>query len=546
MTAVDEDRLTRYRQRVFAERATLLDAMADTAGQQRAVLADLLSFNAGTEFGRAHTFDQVRTIDDFRKAVPIQDYAALAPMIERMAGGETNVLSADSPAVYFTSSGSTGAHKKIPVTPRFMKTSFFPFYYAAWAPMAEHFPEVLSTPDAVLNLKHDPRPAPKVTADGHPHLGASQVDFGTAFGEPLSAEPGTDATWATLPSTVDPSDHVEKTYVRLRQAVAGDVRCVIGINPAMVAAVPYQLRMWLPRMIREIHAQDPRRARELEQLASRHAELRPAHIWPNMRVIFCWTTGLASLYLPRLREQFGADVTVLPAPVAASEGPMGVALDRHPRAGSLVVTAAVHEFVPADEPLGPDSATLLPHELQAGQEYHAIFSHVGGLYRYAVGDVVRVVDMTAGAPRIEYAGRARLSDTAGERLRESQVIGAIAAALEPSGLEVRNAACRVVSGHYEFALAPSLPWNATETAQVAEALDTALQARSPGYRSARVKDRLGRVELCVLDRDAFLRDWHRDVEAGTRPAMVKDRLFRQDDTAWQRLTAPGMNSDDRP
>jgi hypothetical protein len=541
MTAVEQDRLTLYRQRVFAERATLLGAMADTAGQQRAVLADLLSFNADTWFGRAHGFGRVRTIDDFRRAVPIQDYPALAPLIERMAGGEPNVLTADSPTVYFTSSGTTGAHKKVPITPRFMKTSFFPFYYAAWAPMAEHFPDVLSTPDAVLNLKHDPRPAPRFTADGHPHLGASQVDFGTAFGEPLSAEPGTDASWAILPSTVDPADHVEKTYVRLRQAVAaGDVRCVIGINPAMVAALPYQLRMWLPRMIREIHAHDPRRAGELDRLTRRYGEPRPAHIWPNMRVVFCWTTGLASLYLPRLREQFGADVTVLPAPVAASEGPMGVTLDRHPRAGGLVVTAAVHEFVPADEPLRPDSATLLPHELEAGQEYHAVFSHVGGLSRYAVGDVVRVIDTVGGAPRIEYAGRARLSDTAGERLRESQVIRAITAALEPSGLEVRNAACHVVSGHYEFALAPSQRWNTTETALVTAALDAALRERSAGYRAARAAGRLGPASLCLLDQDAFLRDWHREVEAGTRPAMVKDRLFRQDTTAWHRLTGNGQ------
>lgn len=157
----DPARVQRYRDRVFGERESLRAALADASVHQQRVLTELLDFNAGTEYGRAHSFGSIRSLDDFRKAVPINDYAALAPWIDRMAAGESNLLSADDPAVYFTSSGTTGDHKKIPVTPRFMQRTFFPFYYAAWAPLIEHFPDVLGRPDAVLNLKHDPRPAPR-------------------------------------------------------------------------------------------------------------------------------------------------------------------------------------------------------------------------------------------------------------------------------------------------------------------------------------------------------------------------------------------------
>ncbi|WP_190091435.1 GH3 family domain-containing protein, partial [Streptomyces melanogenes] len=377
----DPGRVERYRSRVFAERARLRAAFADPAGHQQRVLEDLLAFNADTAYGRAHGFASVRTLDDWRKTVPVQDYSALAPWIERAAAGEDNVLTADKPAVFFTSSGSTGAHKKIPVTPRFMRTTFFPFYYAAWAPLIEHFPDVLARPDAVLNLKHDPIAAPPVTASGRPHMGASQVDFGSRFGEPLSAEPGTGAPWATLPVAVDAGAHLDKMYLRLRMAVESDVRCVIGINPAMVAALPYQLNLWWPRILKDIRdgtldghpglLPNPQRALELQQLTRCHATIRPAHIWPNMRALFCWTTGLASLYLPRLREEFGPGVTLLPAPVAASEGPTGVALDRHPTAASLVVTASLYEFADADQDLTPDTHTLQPHELEPGRDYHA-------------------------------------------------------------------------------------------------------------------------------------------------------------------------------
>ncbi|WP_405876678.1 GH3 auxin-responsive promoter family protein [Streptomyces sp. NBC_01136] len=552
----DPNRVRRYRERVFGERDGLRAALGDAAGHQRRVLAELLEHNADTAYGRAHGFGSIRSLDDFRKAVPINDYAALAPWIERMAAGESNLLSADDPAVYFTSSGTTGAHKKIPVTASFMRRTFFPFYYAAWAPLIEHHPDVLARPDAVLNLKHDPIAAPPTTASGHPHVGASQVDFGARFGEPLSAEPGTAAPWGTLPVPVAQDDHLEKTYLRLRLAAESDVRCVIGINPAMVAAVPYQLNLWWPRLVKEIRdgtlggvphtSPNPARAAELERLADHFGTLRPAHVWPHMRALFCWTTGMATLYLPRLREEFGVGVAALPAPAAASEGPTAVALDRHGSAGSLVVTAAVYEFLDAETDVRPDAPTLSLQELEPGRDYHVVFSHIGGLYRYAVGDVVRVVDRVGGVPRVEYAGRGTRCDAAGERLRDAQVVRALAAAARSTGLDVRNAACRVNpppdaaaqggAAHYEFAVAAHDEWNALESDHFAELLDAAIGRESPGYRAARRAGRLGPLTLRRLDGEAFLRAWHTTVASGVRPPQVKDRLFRQDTALWEQLT----------
>ncbi|MQS35236.1 GH3 auxin-responsive promoter family protein [Streptomyces katsurahamanus] len=543
----------RYRRRVCAERDRLAAALGSMRAHQHDVLTDLLSFNADTAFGREHGFARIRDIDDFRRAVPVQDYAAHAPLIERTAAGEPNLLSADRPVVYFTSSGSTGDRKKVPVTPRFMRTTFFPFYYAAWAPLVENFPDIAHRPDAVLNLKHDPIAQPPTTADGRPHVGASQVDFGAKFGEPLSAEPGTAAPWGALPVDVAPDDHLEKMYLRLRLAVQSDIRCLIGINPAMIAAVPYQLALWWERIVREVRdgtlggvpygAPDPARAAELERLAAYFGTVSPAYVWPRVRALFGWTTGVASLYLPALREQFGSGVTALPAPVAASEGPVGVPLDRHGSAGSLVVTASAYEFADAEADLAPDSATLLPHELEAGREYHVIFSHVGGLYRYAVGDVVRVLDMPGGVPRVEYAGRAGRSDAAGERLRESQVIRALRAALTATGLSLVNVACRTEQApggreapRYVFAIAPRNAWRPEETERFAALLDRALERESAEYRGVRARGALSAPAVRLLDPEAFFRDWHTAVGSGIRPTQVKDRLFRQDDALWKRLT----------
>ncbi|MBI0384189.1 GH3 auxin-responsive promoter family protein, partial [Streptomyces albiflaviniger] len=193
-----------YRSRVFGERDRLWAALDNARESQDDALRGMLRENADTEFGRAHGFSRCGGVDEYRAAVPIADYASLAPWIESAAAGARNVLSADPAVVFFKSSGSTGDSKQIPITRQFMRTSFFPFYYAAWANFVEHFPEAVHRADATLNLKHDPAPAVGTTRSGQPHLGASQVDFGQAFGEPLAAEPGSRAPWGTLPDFVDP------------------------------------------------------------------------------------------------------------------------------------------------------------------------------------------------------------------------------------------------------------------------------------------------------------------------------------------------------
>ncbi|MFJ9562645.1 GH3 auxin-responsive promoter family protein [Streptomyces fuscichromogenes] len=560
MSAVEwtnPDRLRRYRERVLGEQRILREACGDADGHRQRVLEDMLEFNADTEFGRKHGFRQIRDLDDFRKAVPISDYSALEPWIERMAAGESGLLTDDDPAIYFTSSGTTGAHKKIPVTPRFMKTVFLPFYYAMWAPMAEHFWDVLARPDAVLNLKQDVLTTPRTTASGRPHLGASQVDLGAVFGETLAAEPGTSAPWAELPSAVSEDDHAERQYLRLRLAVENrDVQGIVAFNPAMIAALPHQLAQWWPRILKDIrdgtlggrphHSPNPRRAAELEQLARYHRTIRPSLVWPGMKVILSWTTGVASLYLPRVREEFGAGVTLLPAPVGASEGPVGVALDRHSAAGSLVVTAAVHEFVDADTDLTADSQTLLPHELEPNRDYHVVFSHVGGLYRYAMGDVVRVLDHADGVPRMEYVGRATLSDAVGERLRDGQVVRALRDALGATGLEVRNAACRVAATDgrtpsYTFAVEPWTPWSDHEASRFARLLDTSLRKESVHYGRTRAEGCLEPASVLRLPEGAFQRQWDATVAGGVRFTQVKDRLFRQDGDQWRQLTGDMPN-----
>lgn len=75
-----------------------------------------------TEYGRNYGLSEIKTIEQFQAQIPILPYSSYEPYIERIANGETNILTAD-PVVYLShTSGSTGKQKFIPVTRRFQNS----------------------------------------------------------------------------------------------------------------------------------------------------------------------------------------------------------------------------------------------------------------------------------------------------------------------------------------------------------------------------------------------------------------------------------------
>ena len=53
-----------------------ISVMNDAAGINNRTLLQLVSDNAETEFGRKHSFSEIKSPDDYRRLVPINDYSA--------------------------------------------------------------------------------------------------------------------------------------------------------------------------------------------------------------------------------------------------------------------------------------------------------------------------------------------------------------------------------------------------------------------------------------------------------------------------------------
>ncbi|WP_299223565.1 GH3 auxin-responsive promoter family protein [uncultured Psychroserpens sp.] len=89
---------------------------------QNKVFKKLVSQAADTKFGIDHNFNDISTHEDFVKKVPIRDYEALRPYVDRVVSGEENVLWKGKPIYFAKTSGTTSGAKYIPITKESMPT----------------------------------------------------------------------------------------------------------------------------------------------------------------------------------------------------------------------------------------------------------------------------------------------------------------------------------------------------------------------------------------------------------------------------------------
>ncbi|MDR0941365.1 MAG: GH3 auxin-responsive promoter family protein, partial [Bacteroidales bacterium] len=84
---------------------------------QNEVLSQLIKDAQDTEWGQKYGYAGINSIEDFQKSVPLNDYDALKPYIERIQQGEQNILW-NTPIKWFAkSSGTTNDKSKfIPVS----------------------------------------------------------------------------------------------------------------------------------------------------------------------------------------------------------------------------------------------------------------------------------------------------------------------------------------------------------------------------------------------------------------------------------------------
>lgn len=499
---------------------------------QEAKLLEIVRRNEQTAFGAEHGFDKIRSIEDYQARVPPCDYEALSPYIERTLRAEQNVLTADAPMMFATTSGTTGSAKYIPVTPSYLHE------YSQG--VSTHLYRMFTDYRDILEGKMLVPSSNDV--EGHSEGG---LPYGAISGYITRTQPKPIRRFYALPYELAKVKQVEaKYYLTLRHAMPSDVRTIMMPNPSSVLMLADKMGVYAEELIADIRAgtvneqyvpkgtparlsqveADPRRADELASILRMSGSLTPTEVWPNLRIICCWKGGTMPLYLGKLPEAYG-DVPVRDLGYMASEGRGATPLVNSGAGGVLNVTSHFFEFVPEEQRDLPDAQFLTADQLESNREYFIYFTTSAGLYRYDINDVVRVVDFYRNTPVIQFIRKGQgMTSITGEKLTESQVTGALLDVVGVGGYEIEHFTACVEWGEpprYAFYTEVGASMTSEHLRAFVAAMDRAISAHNIEYEAKRESQRLGAPVLRRVAPGSYQLLREKRVAEGAPEAQVK-------------------------
>jgi GH3 auxin-responsive promoter len=410
----------------FLARARHVDAV------QAERLARIVSANAGTEFGRVHGFDRIRDMQEYRRRVPVRTYEEFAPWIDRAAGGRPGVLTSEPVLLFEPTGGSSGGAKLIPYT-RSLQLEF-ERAIAVW--IADIF---MALPAALRGTSYwsisPPVHARRVTAGGIPIGFADDIEYlggkSRWIRHAMAAPPD-------LARVTEPDAFLDAAAIALLRRA--DLAVVSVWNPSFLSVLLARIRaQWgaFARALRDgacgplpPRRPEPERAREIER-ALGGAGAGFADVWPWLRLVSCWTDAAARPFARQLERELPG-VRMQGKGLLATEGFVSIPLFE---AGGCVPAYTSHVLEFLDDAGDSHGAG----DLARGEEYAVVLTTGGGLFRYALGDRVRVTGAHAGLPVIEFVGRPRTSDLVGEKLDARHVQRVVDDALVAAGWQARFA-----------------------------------------------------------------------------------------------------------
>ncbi len=500
-------------------------AMLDPQTAQESILKKIVTRNASTAFGRSHGFPTIRNVRNFQEQVPVNTYDDLEPFIERIRAGEKNVLTSEQVHLFERTSGSSSAAKYIPYTDSLRRE--FQQAVRSWIfDLYRHDPKLLQGRSywLITPLSREK----EITSGGIPVGFENDADYLGTFerkiAEILFAVPGELAQVPDIESSL---------YLTLRFLIQAEDLSLISVwNPSYLCILMERFDPWAdclledlrhgtatlpnalnlpPSLARRLRTQ-PRRARILQQILKRDGRLRPQDLWPRLRLISCWTSGAARQCLEEVKRLFPG-VQIQGKGLLATEG---VATIPWTEAGGCLPALNSHfyEFLAND---GPEVKRV--HELEANAEYSLLLTTSGGMYRYRLGDRVRVSHFHGRVPVLEFMGRDDgVSDLRGEKLSPAFVQGCLSEALLETGVSVRFAMLapqnQAVPGYVLYVECLTNP----------EPLGPALERRlmaNPHYDYCRSLGQLGPLKVYRIAQNAQETYVDRCAELGQRMGSIK-------------------------
>ena len=340
--------------------------MGTALQDQDAIFKELLKVGKTTEFGKEHRLDKVNTYDEFKAAVPVRDYEAFRPYIQKVKEGKHNILWKGKPIYFAKTSGTTSGVKYIPIT-------------------KESIPNHINSARNAL-LCYMAETGNTAFADGKLIFLSGSPELERIGGVPTGRLSGI------------VNHHIPK-YLRANQLPSYETNCIedwetkldkiveetIDQDMTLISGIPPWVQMYFDRLT--------------EKSGKKIAEL-----FPNFSVLVHGGVNFEP-YKAKLFESIGKNIDDIET-FPASEGFFAFQ-DTQTEEGLLLNTNSgiFFEFVPAGEIFSENPTRLCLRDVKAGENYALIINNNAGLWGYNLGDTVKF--LTTDPYRLIVTGRTK-------------------------------------------------------------------------------------------------------------------------------------------
>lgn len=372
---------------------------------QEKVFQDLIKQAHNTAFGKDHNFDNISSHKDFVKQVPIRDYEALKPYVERVVAGEVDVLWKGKPIYFAKTSGTTSGSKYIPITKESMTT------------------HVEAARNAILMY---------INETGNSKFVNGKMIF--LQGSPILKEQN-GIKLGRLSGIVA---HYVPKYLQKNRLPSWETNCIedwetkvdaiveetLSENMTVISGIPSWVQMYFEK---------------LQQKTGK----KVGDIFPNFN-LFIFGGVNYEPYRAKFENLIGRKVDSIEL-YPASEGFFAFQDKQNEKGMLLQLNSGIfYEFVKADDFFDENPRRLTIKDVEVGENYVMIISTNAGLWAYNIGDTVQ---FTSTKPyRVVVSGRIKHFISAfGEHVIGKEVEQAMQEAIE--GTDIRIS---------EFTVAPQI------------------------------------------------------------------------------------------
>lgn len=319
---------------------------------QEKILNQIVSKASNTQFGRDHHFTKIDSYEAYKDLVPINDYEGLRPYIDKMVGGQNDVLWPGKPLYLSKTSGTTSGVKYIPIT-------------------TDSIPNHLnSARNALLSYIH---------CSGNSAFLEGNLMF-------LSGSPSLDLKSGIHVGRLSGIvNHHVPSYLRRNQLPSYETNCIedwetkldqiieetLNKPMSLISGIPPWVQMYFDR----IEAKTQKKIKD---------------VFPEFS-LFVYGGVNFEPYREKLFQSIGKKIDSVET-YPASEGFIAYQ-DRYDQEGLLLLlnSGIYYEFIPAEEYHAENPRRLSIGEVELGVNYAIILSSNAGLWGYSIGDTVKFI-----------------------------------------------------------------------------------------------------------------------------------------------------------